>query len=184
MIKQVIIDINEKCSDELNTIGHEIPIPEDPFPKVTYDEAVDIVNSKGVEMEWGEDLSRAAEKALGDTVGGFYFLTEWPSAIKPFYVMPLESDPKKSHAFDLMYDNLELSSGATRVHQYDLLVTQIEERDLNPGAFGSYLKSFKYGMPPHAGWGVGADRLTMVLTGVNNIRETVLFPRDRHRLTP
>ncbi len=184
MIRQVIVDINNECSDELETLGHELTISDDPFPRVTYDEAVDIVNSKGVEMEWGEDLSRAAEKALGEAVGGFYFLTEWPSAIKPFYVMPLESDPKKSHAFDLMFENLELSSGATRVHQYDLLVKQIEERDLNPDAFGSYLKAFEYGMPPHAGWGVGADRLTMVLTGVNNIRETVLFPRDRHRLTP
>lgn len=184
MMEQVIIDVNENCSEELAILDHELPIPDEPFPRVTYDEAVDIINSKGVEMEWGEDLSRAAEKALGDVMGGFYFLTEWPSAIKPFYVMPLESDPTKSHAFDLMYNNLELSSGATRVHQYGLLVEQIEERDLNPNAFGSYLKAFEYGMPPHAGWGVGADRLTMVLTGVNNIRETVLFPRDRHRLTP
>ena len=64
------------------------------FPHVTYDEAVDIINSKGVEMDWGEDLSRAAEKALGDTMGGFYFLTKWPSAIKPFYVMPFEDDEK------------------------------------------------------------------------------------------
>lgn len=184
MIEQVIIDVNEDCKEQLEILDHEMPIPDGPFPKVTYDEAVDIVNSKGVEMMWGEDLSRAGEKALGDVMGDFYFLTEWPSEIKPFYVMPYEDEPKKSHAFDLMYQNLELSSGATRVHQYDLLVKQIEERGLNPAAFGSYLKAFEYGMPPHAGWGVGADRLTMVLTGVNNIRETVLFPRDRHRLTP
>lgn len=135
-------------------------------------------------MSWGEDLSRAGEKALGDVMGGFYFLTEWPSEIKPFYVMPNSKDPTKAHAFDLMYNNLELSSGATRVHQYDVLVKQIEEKGLNVASFGSYLKAFEYGMPPHAGWGVGADRLAMVLTGVENIRETVLFPRDRHRLTP
>lgn len=184
MIEQVIIDVNEYCSYELELLDHKLPIPDGPFPKITYDEAVDIVNSKGIEMEWGEDLSRAAEKALGDTMDDFYFLTQWPSAIKPFYVMPCADNPTKSHAFDLMYKNLELSSGATRVHQYDILVEQIEERDLNPDAFTSYLKAFEYGMPPHAGWGVGADRLTMVLTGVNNIRETVLFPRDRHRLTP
>ena len=79
---------------------------------------------------------------------------------------------------------IEISSGSTRVHQYDLLVKQMVERDLNPDGFGSYLKAFEYGMAPHAGWGVGADRLAMVLTGVENIRETVLFPRDRHRLTP
>ena len=89
--------------------------------------------------------------------------------------MPNSKDPTKAHAFDLMYNNLELSSGATRVHQYDVLVKQIEEKGLNVASFGSYLKAFEYGMPPHAGWGVGADRLAMVLTGVENIRETVLL---------
>ncbi|MCC7553857.1 MAG: aspartate--tRNA(Asn) ligase [Methanobacteriaceae archaeon] len=184
MIQQVLIDIKTNCSEALEILEHEIEIPECNFPIVRYDDAVDIVNSKGVEMEWGEDLSRAGEKALGDTMDGFYFLTEWPSEIKPFYVMPNKEDPTKSHAFDLMYKDLEISSGATRVHQYDLLVEKIAEKGLNPDAFKSYLKAFEYGMPPHAGWGVGADRLTMVLTGTNNIRETVLFPRDRRRLTP
>ena len=184
MLINVLKDVNENCADELAVLGHELEVPKGDFPVVTYDEAVDIVNSKDVAMEWGEDLSREAEKALGDTMGGFYFLTRWPSEIKPFYVMPVEGEEQYSHAFDLMYNNLELSSGATRVHQYDLLVKQIEERGLNPAGFGSYLKAFEYGMPPHAGWGVGADRLTMVLTGAENIRECVLFPRDRHRLTP
>lgn len=184
LIHQVLTDITTKCSKELEILDHEITIPEGPLPVVTYDDAVDIVNSRDVEMEWGEDLSRAAEKALGETMDGFYFLTEWPSEIKPFYVMPNKDDPTKSHAFDLMYKDLEISSGATRIHQYDLLVEKITEKGLNPDAFTSYLKAFEYGMPPHAGWGVGADRLTMVLTGQNNIRETVLFPRDRRRLTP
>ena len=184
MLVKVLSDVNDNCSGELETLNHSIEVPSEAFPVVNYDEAVDIVNSRGVEMQWGEDLSRAAEKALGDAMGGFYFLNRWPSEIKPFYVMPVEGDEKYSHAFDLMYKNLELSSGATRVHQYDLLVKQIEERGLNPAGFGSYLKAFEYGMPPHAGWGVGADRLTMVLTGAENIRECVLFPRDRHRLTP
>ncbi len=184
IITRVLQSTKENCSGELENIGFELDIPEGPFPEVKYDDAVDIINSKGIDMEWGEDLSREAEKALGDTQEGFYFLTDWPSAIKPFYVMPNEDRPEISHAFDLMYKNLEISSGATRVHQYDVLVKQMVERDLNPDGFGAYLKAFEYGMPPHAGWGVGADRLAMVLTGVENIRETVLFPRDRHRLTP
>ena len=185
MITAVLQSTKENCAKELEILEYDLSaIPEGPFPEVKYDDAVDIINSKGIDMEWGEDLSREAEKVLGDTMGGFYFLTRWPSEIKPFYVMPKEGDEKYSHAFDLMYNNLELSSGATRVHQYDLLVKQIEERGLNPAGFGSYLKAFEYGMPPHAGWGVGAVRLTMVLTGSENIRECVLFPRDRHRLTP
>ena len=185
MITAVLKSTKENCAKELEILEYDLSaIPEGPFPEVKYDDAVDIINSKGIDMEWGEDLSREAEKALGDTQEGFYFLTDWPSAIKPFYAMPYEDTPEISHAFDLMYKNLEISSGSTRVHQYDLLVKQMVERDLNPDGFGSYLKAFEYGMAPHAGWGVGADRLAMVLTGVENIRETVLFPRDRHRLTP
>ena len=184
MITRVLQSTKENCAKELEALNFELDIPEGPFPEVTYDDAVDIINSKGVEMEWGEDFSREAEKVLGDTQEGFYFLTEWPLAIKPFYAMPDSKRPEISRAFDLMYKNLEISSGATRVHQYDLLVKQMIERDLNPDGFSGYLKAFEYGMPPHAGWAVGADRLAMVLTGANNIRETVLFPRDRHRLTP
>lgn len=184
MISRILVSTKENCKEELETIGQTLDIPEGPFPEVKYDDAVDIVNSKGVEMQWGEDLSRAGEKALGETQEGFYFLTEWPTAIKPFYVMPNEERPEISQAFDLMYKNLEISSGATRIHQYELLKTQIEAKGLNVDAFGDYLKAFEYGMPPHAGWGVGSDRLNMVLTGVENIRETVLFPRDRRRLTP
>lgn len=183
LLVKVITDINDNCVDELELLDHSIEVPKK-FERIDYDNAVDLVNEAGVEMEYGEDLSREGEKALGEAMGDFYFLTGWPTAIKPFYVMPYENNPEKSHAFDLMYKNLELSSGATRIHQYDLVLNQLIEKDLSPESFAAYLKAFKYGMPPHAGWGLGADRVNMVLTGVENIRETVLFPRDRHRLTP
>jgi len=98
--------------------------------------------------------------------------------------MPKEDDPNKSYAFDLMYRDLEVSSGAMRVHEHDLLVERIKRQGLNPISFKSYLSAFKYGMPPHAGWGLGAERFTMALLDIKNIRETVLFPRDRRRLTP
>ena len=185
MITTVLKSTKENCQEQLELLNHSIDdIPEGPFPEVKYDDAVDIVNSKGIEMEWGEDLSRAAEKALGETQEGFYFLTDWPTEIKPFYAMPYEDRPEIAHAFDLMYKDLEISSGAIRIHQADLLKQQIEAKGLNIDGFGDYIKAFEYGMPPHSGWGVGADRLNMVLTGVENIRETVLFPRDRRRLTP
>ena len=184
LVQEVIMVVKNDCSDELKTLEVDLEIPEGDFEVVTYDDAVDMINSKDVAMEWGDDLSRAAEKALGDMMDGYYFLTEWPTEIKPFYVMANEKTPEKSHAFDLMYKNLEISSGAMRVHQHDLLRENIAEKGLNPDAFGSYLKTFEYGMPPHAGWGLGADRFNMTLTGLENIRETVLFPRDRRRLTP
>ncbi|RAP46163.1 MAG: aspartate--tRNA(Asn) ligase [Methanosphaera sp. rholeuAM6] len=184
VIKNILNNLQEKCSSELEDLNHELDVPTGDFPIVPYEEVIDIVNSQDVEMEYGEDLNRAAEKVLGETMGSYYFITEWPTAIKPFYVMPKEDDPEKSTAFDLMYRDLELSSGSQRIHDYDLLYSQIEAKDLNPDSFEKYLQAFKYGMPPHSGWGMGADRLTMVLTGAKNIRETVLFPRDRRRLTP
>lgn len=184
LIQNILGNLQEKCTPELENLNHELDVPTSAFPVVPYEEVIDIVNSQGVEMEYGEDLNRAAEKVLGETMGSYYFITEWPTAIKPFYVMPKADDPEKSTAFDLMYRDLELSSGSQRIHDYDLLYSQIEAKDLNPASFEKYLQAFKYGMPPHSGWGMGADRLTMVLTGAKNIRETVLFPRDRRRLTP
>ncbi|RBQ22895.1 Aspartate--tRNA(Asp/Asn) ligase [Candidatus Methanobinarius endosymbioticus] len=184
LVQKVIINVKQNCKEELKTLEVDLETPEGHFEIVKYDDAVDMINSKDVPMEWGEDLSRAAEKALGDMMNGYYFLTEWPTEIKPFYAMPNEENPINSHAFDLMYKDLEISSGAMRVHQHDLLREKIAEKGLNPDAFGGYLKAFEYGMPPHAGWGLGADRFNMTLTGLENIRETVLFPRDRRRLTP
>lgn len=184
LVHNAIREVKENCQSELEDLGAELDIPELPFPRLEYDEVIDIVNSKGVPLRHGEDLSRAAEKALGEVMDGYYFITNWPSDIKPFYVMPHEDEPEKSYAFDLMYRDLEISSGATRVHKHDILVDRIKKQGLNPDSFGRYLAAFEYGMPPHAGWGLGAERFTMCLTGMKNIRETVLFPRDRRRLTP
>ena len=184
LVNKVIIDVKENCKEALATLEVDLEVPDKQFEILKYDDMIDMVNSKDVPMEWGEDLSRAAEKVLGEMMDGYYFLTEWPTEIKPFYVMPNEKEPSKSHAFDLMYKDLEISSGAMRVHQHELLVEKIAEKGLVPDSFGSYLKSFEYGMPPHSGWGLGADRFNMCLTGLSNIRETVLFPRDRRRLTP
>ena len=184
VIHNTLLHLNEHCKKELDVIGVDLNIQEIPFPRLEYDEVVDIVNSKGVEMEWGEDLSRAAEKALGEYMDGFYFITHWPIEIRPFYTLPNEEDPRLCKAFDLMYNDLEISSGAQRNHIYDLLIEGIKRMGLNPENFGSYLEAFKYGMPPHAGWGLGADRFMMVIGAQENIRECVLFPRDRQRLTP
>lgn len=184
MITTAIKDVKEHCPEELETLKIDLQVPKTPFERVDYDDMVDIVNSRGITLQHGEDMSRAAEKTMGEIYEGYYFITGWPTDIKPFYVMPSEEDPVKSCAFDLMYRDLEISSGAKRVHQHDLLVERIKKQGLNPESFSRYLAAFEYGMPPHAGWGVGAERFTMSLTGAQNIRETVLFPRDRRRLTP
>jgi aspartyl-tRNA synthetase len=117
-------------------------------------------------------------------MGGHYFIVDWPTEIRPYYAMPYENDPTICKAFDLMHPRMELSSGAQRVHNHDQLVQQIAKKGLNPESFDFYLKPFRYGMPPHAGWGLGADRLIMTMLGLSNVREAVLFPRDMHRLVP
>jgi len=184
LVVDAVTQVKKYCQDELDTIGFDLQIPKTPFPRIEYDEMVDMVNSVGVHMEHGEDMPRAAEKAMGEIMDGYYFITGWPTSIKPFYVMPDPENPLKSCAFDLMFQDLEISSGAMRVHDHDLLVEKIKKQGLNPDSFNRYLAAFEYGMPPHAGWGLGAERFTMTLTGLKNIRETVLFPRDRRRLTP
>lgn len=184
LVHTSIKDVASNCREELNILEVDLKVPDIPFKRIDYDEVVDIVNSRDVNMQHGEDMSRAAEKIMGEEMDGYYFITGWPTAIKPFYVMPDEENPEKSCAFDLMYRDLEISSGAQRVHNHDLLVERIKKQGLNPESFGRYLAAFEYGMPPHAGWGLGAERFTMCLTGVKNVRETVLFPRDRRRLTP
>ncbi|WP_423791922.1 aspartate--tRNA(Asn) ligase [Methanocaldococcus indicus] len=184
MLEKVVLnalnDVYENREKELNILGVKLDIPEK-IDRITYDEALEIIKNK-VPIEWGDDLSREAEKVLGEEMGSYYFITDWPLEIRPFYTMP--KDEKIGKAFDLMYKDLELSSGAQRIHLYDLLVESIKKKGLSPEGFTFYLEAFKYGMPPHAGWGLGADRFTMVLTGRENIRECVLFPRDRQRLTP
>jgi len=98
--------------------------------------------------------------------------------------MPYEDKPEVCKSFDLMMSALELASGTQRIQYYDLLVESIRSKGLNPESFGFYIECFKYGMPPHSGWGLGAERLLMSMLGVKNIREVVLFPRDRQRLIP
>jgi aspartyl-tRNA synthetase len=181
---RVFTQVKSKCRGELKVMNRELKVPKKPFPRLTYDEVLQKLDAAGVRVPEGEDLPTPAEKKLAELVEGAYFIVDWPLKIKPFYTMPHGKNPKLSEAFDLMYGEIELSSGGTRVHQYDMLVQRLKEQGMNPENFESHLLSFKYGLPPHAGWGLGLDRLTMVLAGVDNVRECVLFPRDRRRLTP
>jgi nondiscriminating aspartyl-tRNA synthetase len=186
MVTAVYETVAEECEDHL--VKLEIPdftVPEPPFPRLPYTEAIGIAQRKtGEEMRFGDDIGTLAEKAIGDEIGRHYFIVDWPTQTRPYYAMPHEHDPVICKAFDLMHPRMELASGAQRVHQHDLLVRQLQAKGLNPDNFEFYLKPFRYGMPPHAGWGLGAERLVMTMLGLPNIREAVLFPRDRHRMVP
>ncbi len=175
-----------ECKDELKILKKEITVPKLPFERVSYDDAVKKLRRKGSEIKWGDDLSTEDEKLLGKIMKNkghdFYFITKYPIEAKPFYTMP--SGDKISCGFDLECKGVELASGSQRIHQVDLLKKQLKTKDLNPDDFESYLKAFSYGMPPHGGFGFGIERFMMELLDIKNIREAILFPRDRTRLTP
>ena len=162
-------------------------VPDTPFPRLTYEEAIERINEIGgldAQLGWGDDLSTEAERALGESIGSHYFITEWPSEVKPFYIKDIDDAPERSTGFDLMHPRMELVSGGQREHRHDRLVAGIEQQGLDPGQFEYYHRMFRYGMPPHAGFGLGAERLVMTMLDLENIREAVLFPRDRQRLSP
>jgi len=183
-IQKMISMVNKENKKELSMLNIKISVPETPFKRVNYSKCVELIKSKNVDVADGEDFSMEATKALAEELKGFYFIISWPTKTKPFYVQPFENNPKLCRAFDLMYDEKEVTSGAQRVHDANLLKERIKEQGLNPENFGYYLESFEYGMPPHAGWGLGVERILTILTNTKNIRECVLFPRDRRRLVP
>jgi len=192
----VVMDILEKCvqyiakeiinnnKEDLKVLGVNLKVPESKY--ISFKEAKVLLQNKGVEFE-ENDLSTEAEKKLGelfpDTI---VFVYDWPLEGKPFYIMPKDENPdaELSKGFDAIYKGMEISSGGQRVHLLDLLEKRLKANNLDPKSFKSYIDSFRFGAPPHAGWGIGVERLTMLMLGLDNIREACLFPRDRDRLTP
>ena len=161
-------------------------IPKTPFPRLRYSECLDLLASEHKEIREGEDLDSESEKLIGRIMKekgySMYFITMYPASIKPFYVM--EDGNGMSFSFDLEFDGTEMASGGQREHRYDRLVSRMKQKNLEISAFEFYLKAFRFGMPPHGGWGLGFDRLVNSYLKLGNIREAILFPRDRTRLAP
>ncbi|MEM2273008.1 MAG: aspartate--tRNA(Asn) ligase [Candidatus Bathyarchaeia archaeon] len=184
LLQHVCRVVSERCKRELEILKHKIVVPEVPFKRFTYDEIVNELREAGIKISWGEDIPTPAFRVLGKLHPYFYFIVDWPTNLKPFYIKPRDDKPEISEGFDLMWHWVEIASGGTRVHDKDLLIKRMKEQNLNPESFKYHLQAFDFGMPPHAGWGIGLERLVMVLTGIRNIREVILFPRDRFRLVP
>ena len=176
--------IKEKCANELTVLKHTVEVPSLPFKRYTYDEIIDELTKEGAEVKGGDDIPTPAYRTLGKLHPEFYFITSWPVAAKPFYIKLRDDNPRLTEGFDLMWNWMELASGGTRVHDKDVLIKRLKEQGLNPESFKYHLKVFDYGIPPHGGWAAGFERTIMMLTGLKNIREAVLFPRDRFRLIP
>ena len=188
VLESIVVDVFKNTAENSKTeqqdIGHEIKIPDSPFERVSYTQALEELGNLDIKLEFGEDLQDSHLRSLGDKHPGFFFLTDWPMKLKPFYIHEKDDDPTLSRSFDLQYGYLELSSGGRRLHDPEQLKSRLKEQNLDPASFEEHLKTFGWGMPPHSGWGMGLDRLMTVLIGIDNVREVTLYPRDPDRLKP
>ena len=180
LIKHVLEGIREE-EELFRIIGREPPAPPSRIERVKYDTLLELVRSRGKELKWGEDFDSEALNIIAEKYRGFYFIVDWPWDTKPFYIYRVGD---YTQSFDLMHGNLELASGGTREHRYTELRKNIVDKGLNIESFEYHIRYYQYGMPPHAGFGLGLDRLVQLITGAENIREVVLYPRDPETVTP
>jgi nondiscriminating aspartyl-tRNA synthetase len=184
VVHHIMKRVEGECQGELNALGQDIKVPKLPFKRLEYDEALRLLGENNISIEWGQDITPEGEKKLHELYQEPFFIKHYPTDIRAFYSRPLDSDPKICGAFDLLFMGLELSSGAQRIHDHDQLVEALKGNGLDPEGFEFYLKAFQYGMPPHGGWGLGVERIMTAICGLSNVRECVLWPRDRHRIEP
>lgn len=179
-VQHIVKKVLEENKKELEILDVKLNVPKIKY--ITFEDANSLLKKNKIHVD-ENDLTPDGERKLGelypDTI---VFVHDWPLAGKPFYIMP--KGKSSSCGFDAIYKGMEISSGGQRVHISELLEERLKAKGLNPKDFKSYIDSFRFGAPPHAGWGMGLERLTMLILGIENIREVVLFPRDRTRLTP
>ena len=161
-----------------------------PFPRIPHAEAKAIVEARGrtIEREDG-DLDPEAERQISahvkETMGhDFVFVTEFPSSVRPFYHLRPEGRADVTNSYDLIYNGVEISTGAQREHRVEVLEAQIVEKGMNPAELEEYLDFFRYGTPPHGGFGMGLARVVMLMLGLGSIRESTYLFRGPTRLTP
>ncbi len=189
LIVAALQNVQKRCAAELSMLGVELTIPKIPFPELRFPEVYEILKKKGKNLPRGADLDSEADQLLWEYVQEkykteFYFLNRFPFKIKPFYVMRVDQEPEWARSVDLYYKGLELSSGGQREHRYEKIMQAVKEKGMKPTEVEWFTKFFQYGVPPHGGFALGMERLTMNLLNIENIRDCVLFPRDPERLVP
>lgn len=189
-IVQMVTVVKEKFGAPIKEhYGVDVVVPTVPFPQLTMAQAKEKLHAAGVSGEPEGDLTAEEEKALGEIVQRehghqFVFITDYPINVRPFYHMRYANKPKITKSFDLLWNGVEITTGAQREHRYDLLVKQAQEKGMNIEQLQHYLNFFKYGCPPHGGAGIGPGRMVMKLLNAENIREVTYLHRGVKRLTP
>jgi len=187
MFTSIFRGLTDHYQSEINTVCEQFPHEPfrflDPPLRLEFPEAVELLREAGVEMGDEDDLSTPAEKLLGRLVKAkydtdFFILDKFPLAVRPFYTMPDPSDTKYSNSYDMFMRGEEILSGAQRIHDPEFLIARAKIHGVELDTITSYIDSFRYGCPPHAGGGIGMERVTMLYLGLDNIRKTSMFPRD------
>lgn len=184
-VQYMVSEVIKKNKAEIELLGLKLKVPKAEY--LHYDETISILKKAGIKINIGDDLNPEAEKKLGELYPDtLVFVHSWPAELKPFYIMPKDGDAKAeySEGFDCIYRGLEISSGGQRIHLPDLLIAKIKQKGIKVDGLKDYIDSFRFGAPPHSGWSIGLERMTMLLCDLDNVREATMFPRDRDRLTP
>ena len=177
----------DRIGERGNPLADGLPEAKTPFPRIPFSRCEEWLGRPGAEQDLGtEDEKIIGARAMQELGSPFYFIVDYPTAVKAqtFYAQRQDAHPDLTYYFDLGLRGLEITSGGIREHRIDRLTENLVSAGLDPSSFESYLEAFRYGMPPHGGWGFGVDRFVWALAGVPNIREARLFPRDRYRLEP
>lgn len=180
--------LSETCAAEFALLGAKIPTMPQKFPHIKLREAQELVfKETEVDHRTEPDLEPAEERWLCEWAkrehdSDFIFITHYPVSKRPFYTYEDRDDPGYTKSFDLLFRGVEVTTGGQRRHEYDDLVAGAKMKGLDPEKFSFYLQAFKYGIPPHAGWGMGLERLTAKFLNLSNVKEATLFPRDINRI--
>ena len=183
LVCNILDDIKKNCLEIIKDFKVEFPKYKKPFPRITIEEAFKLINKKGI------DPSNEEEKLIGKKVrekfgSDFVFITQYPFEARPFYAMKNVNNKELTDSFDLIFKGIELVTGGQREHRLNILEEQAKEKNISLESIKFYLDTFKYGMPPHGGFGLGVERFVMQFLNLGNVREAVLFPRDVERLVP
>ncbi|KAK9459921.1 uncharacterized protein V1516DRAFT_696599 [Lipomyces oligophaga] len=197
LFSYIIHGLRERFATEISLVRKQFPVEEFKFPadgkvvRIKFKEGIAMLRAAGRDLPEMDDLNTENEKFLGKLVKekydtDFYILDKFPMAARPFYTMPDPENPGYSNSFDFFMRGEEILSGAQRIHDAPLLRARMREFGLDPETPGlkDYVDSFAYGAPPHAGGGIGLERVVMFFLDLKNIRRASLFPRDPRRLRP
>ncbi|GLH00156.1 Aspartate--tRNA ligase [Gryllus bimaculatus] len=193
LFTQLFRRLQKEHAGDITTVGQQYPVDTfeflDPPLILEFPAAVAMLREAGVEIGDEDDLSTPDEKLLGRLVKkkydtDFYILDKFPLAVRPFYTMPDPNDSKRSNSYDIFMRGEEIMSGAQRIHDPDFLTERAKLHGVDLEKIRAYIDAFRYGCPPHAGGGIGLERVVMLFLGLDNIRKTSMFPRDPKRITP